>query len=138
MSTEALICPELNRRVGPVAPRGKVHALRYDDLSRVIIDFGQYLPASKKPTRARKSSNEEAELWVHLAVLRAENDQLREVVTDQLDHLAARVSELETRIRRPWWRRMFEHEPIERPRNRASERLKILYFGMAGTERRPT
>jgi len=138
MSTEALICPELNQRPGPVAARRKAHALRYDGLSRVLVDLAQHVPAPKKPTPGRKSGTEQADLWVHLAVLRAENDQLREVVTDQLDHFAARVAELETRIRRPWWRRMFEHaEPIERPRNRASERLRVLYFGSAGTEKRP-
>jgi hypothetical protein len=139
MSTEALICPELNQRVGPVATRRKAHALRYDDLSRVLVDFGQYVPTPKRPTRGRKSDTEQADLWVHLAALRAENDRLRDVVTDQLDHFAARIAELETRIRRPWWRRMLEHaEPIEPPRNRASERLRILYCGSAGPERRPT
>jgi len=139
MSTEALICPELNQRRAPLAAHRKAHALCYNDLSRVLVDFGQYASASKKPTRGRKSGIEQDDLWVHLAILRAENDRLRDVVTDQLHHFAGRVAKLEMQIRRPWWRRMFScAEPIEPPRNRASERLRVLYCGSAGTEQRPT
>jgi hypothetical protein len=137
MSTEALICPELNQGLAPLATHRKSHA--YDDLSRVLVDFGQYASASKKPTRGRKSEIEQDYLWAHLAILRAENDRLRELVADQLHHFAGRVANLETQIRRPWWRRMFScAEPIELPRNRASEQLRKLYCGSAGTEQRPT
>jgi hypothetical protein len=139
MSTESLICPELNQGLTPLATHRKAHALRYDDLSRVLVDFGQYAPTSKKPTRGRKSGIEQDDLWIHLAVLRAENDRLRDLVSDQLHHFARRVAELERQIRRPWWRRMFgSAEPIEPPRNRASEQLRVLYCGSAGVQQRPT
>jgi hypothetical protein len=139
MSTEAPICRELNQGLAPLATHRKSHALEYDDVSRVLVDFGQYASASKKPTRGRKSESEQDYLWAHLAVLRAENDRLRELVADQLHLFAGRVANLETQIRRPWWRRMFScAEPIELPRNRASEQLRKLYCGSAGTEQRPT
>src|SRR5262245_53273182 len=107
MSTEALICSELNQRPVPLAAHRKAHALRYDDLSRVLVDFGQYASASKKSGRGRKSGIEQDDLWTHLAILRAENDRLRELVTDQLHHFAGRVAKLEMQTHRPWWRRMF-------------------------------
>jgi hypothetical protein len=139
MSMEALIGPELNNGLGSLAAHRKAHALRYDDLSRVLVSIGQCAPVSKKPRRGRKSGSEQADLWVQLATLRAENDNLIERVTDELDRFAARVAALEAQIRRPWWRRMFERaEPNGHPRNRGSERLRALYFGPAGTEKRPT
>src|SRR5262245_62664704 len=98
MRTEALICPEVNNAL---ATRTTAHALRYDDLSRVLVDVGKRVPPSRKGTRDRKPDTEQADLWTHLAVLRAENDRLTEIVTDQLEHFAARVAKLEAEIRRP-------------------------------------
>jgi hypothetical protein len=139
MSMEALIGPELNRGLGFLAAHRKAHALCYVDLSRVLANLDQYAPASKKPRRGRKTGGEQVDPWVQLATLRAENDNLIERVTDELDRFAARVAELEAQIRRPWWRRMFaQAEPNGHPRNRAREKLRALYFGLAGTEKPPT
>jgi hypothetical protein len=137
MSMEALIGPELNRGLGTLAAHRKAHAL-YNDLSRVLANIDQYAPASKKPRRDRKSGGEQADPWVQLATLRAENDNLIERVTDELDRFAARVAKLEAQMRRPWWRRLFaQAEPNGHPRNWAGEKLKALYFGPAGTEKPP-
>jgi hypothetical protein len=139
MSMEALIGPELNNGLGSLAAHRKAHALCYDDLSRVLANLDQGAPASKKPRRDRKSGGEQVDPWVQLATLRAENDNLIERVSDELDRFAARVAKLEAQIRRPWWRRMFaQAEPNGRPRNRASEKLRALYVGLARTEKQPT
>jgi hypothetical protein len=141
MSAEPVVCPELNRLGSVSAAHRKAHALRYDGLSRVLINVDQHAHRQEKPRRDRKSGRDQAELaelWVHVATLKAENDRLTEQVTDELHRFANRVAKLEARAR-PWWWRMLDRsgdraEP--KPRNRASERLRTLYFGSAGTDQR--
>ena len=68
-----------------------------------------------------------------LAALEAENARLLDRFTDEVDRLADRLAKLESRPR-PWWRRVFGRsvEQAEPPRNRASEKLRALYFEPAG------
>jgi hypothetical protein len=72
----------------------------------------------------------------------AENQRLVESLTDELTRLAERVTELEDRARRPWWRRALdpiaeEREPAARARKRAVARLRALYPDRATRELRP-
>jgi hypothetical protein len=135
MSTEALIGPELGTKLGLFAAHKKAHALRYDGLSRVLINVDQHAHVQKKPKRDRKSGSDQAELaelWVQVATLKAENDRLTDRVSDELHRFADSIAKLEARARRPWWWRILDPagdraDPNGRPRNRASERLRALY-----------
>jgi hypothetical protein len=135
MSTEALISPQPNRRLGSFTAAHKTtHALRYDDLSRVLINFDQHLHVQEKPKRkSGRDQAELAELWAQVASLKAENDRLSEQIADELDRVADRIAKVEAQTR-SWWCRMLDQagdrvKPNRPPRNRASERLKALYFG---------
>jgi hypothetical protein len=87
-------------------------------------------------------STELAELRANVASLKAENQRLVESLTDELNQLAERVTELEDRARRPWWRRALdpigeEREPAARTRKRAVARLRALYPDRTTRELRP-
>ena len=53
-------------------------------------------------------STELAELRANVASMKAENQRLVESLTDELNQLVERVTELEDRARRPWWRRALD------------------------------
>jgi hypothetical protein len=143
MSAKTLICPELNDRVGNLAvAHNKAHALRYDNLPHVMINIDRCGQADEKPKRERKPGKAQAELAAvseRLAVLEAENARLTDRFTDELDRLADRLVKLESRAC-PWWWRVFGRsvKQAEPPRNRASEKLRALYFGPAGRGQRPS
>ena len=123
-----------------------VSALRYDNLSSVLInlDKQRYVPAKRKGDR--KSGVEAAEiteLRAQVASLKAENELLAERLTDEVDRLVERITELETRANRPWWRRTFGTsgsvpEPVGRPRSKAIARLRALSSNRATAEYRPS
>jgi cell division protein FtsB len=142
MSTEALNCPKLNDGVGSfLVAHNKAHALRYDNLPHVMINLDRCGQVQEKPKRERKPGKAQAELAAlseRLAALEAENALLTDRFTDELDRLADRLAKLESRPR-PWWWRVFGRsvEPAEPPRNRASEKLRALYFGSARRGQRP-
>ncbi len=82
------------------------------------------------------------ELRANVAALKAENERLTERLTDELNQLAERVTELEDLARQPWWRRALdlsgqECEPTARSRKKAVARLRALYLDPAGPEYRP-
>ena len=132
MST--LISPQPSARLGSfTAAPETTHALRYDDLSRVLINLDRRPPVPAKPRRKPgKEQAELAELWAHVVSLKAENDRLSEKLADELDRVADRIAKLETRQRSWWWSMREPAAPNGPPRNRASERLKALYSGAAG------
>jgi hypothetical protein len=87
-------------------------------------------------------STELARLRANVASMKAENQRLVESLTDELNQLAERVTELEDRARRPWWRRALdpigeEREPAARTRKRAVARLRALYPDRTTRELRP-
>jgi hypothetical protein len=101
------------------------------------------LPGKFKLDRiSRADPTELAELRANVASLKAENQRLVESLTDQLNQLAERVTELEDQARRPWWRRALdsigeERAPAARTRKRAVARLRALYLDRATRELRP-
>jgi hypothetical protein len=126
--------------------RKSVPSLRYDNLSSVLINLDKqgYVPGKRK--RDRKSGVEAAEfteLRAQVASLKAENELLAERLTDEVDRLAERITELETRANRPWWRRTFGTsgpvpEPAGRPRSKAIARLRALSSNRAAAEYQPS
>ena len=128
-------------------PTGKrVPALRYDNLSSVLINLEKRVDVPAKRKRDRKSSvepTEITELRAHVASLKAENELLAERLTHEVDRLAARITELEARANRPWWRRTLGASgqvphSAGRPRNKAIARLRAISRDGAGAEYRPT
>ena len=97
-------------------------ALRYDSLASVLTNLDKHatvLPGKFKPDRISSvDSTELAELRANVASLKAENQRLVESLTDELNQLAERVTELEDRARRPWWRRALD--PIGEEREPAA------------------
>ena len=121
-------------------------ALRYDSLASVLTNLDKQvtvLPGKFKLDRiSRADPTELAELRANVASLKAENQRLVESLTDQLNQLAERVTELEDQARRPWWRRALdsigeERAPAARTRKRAVARLRALYLDRATRELRP-
>jgi hypothetical protein len=116
--------------------RQRAHALRYDDLSRMLIDLDEHVHVPAKPRRDRRAGvdhAELAELRAHVAILKSEHERFAERITDELDGLADRLVELEAQMRRPWWRRALARtadgmELSERRREKARERLKGLFL----------
>jgi hypothetical protein len=122
------------------------HALRYDSLASVLTNLDKQatiLPGKFKLDRISSvDSTELAELRANVASLKAENQRLVESLTDELTQLAERVTELEDRARRPWWRRALdpvgeERGPAAQTRKRAVARLRALYPDRATRELRP-
>jgi hypothetical protein len=117
-------------------------ALRYDSLTNLDKQV-TVLPGKFKLDRiSRADPTELAELRANVASLKAENQRLVESLTDQLNQLAERVTELEDQARRPWWRRALdsigeERAPAARTRKRAVARLRALYLDRATRELRP-
>jgi hypothetical protein len=121
-------------------------ALRYDSLASVLTNLDKQatvLPDKFKLDRISSADPTElAELRANVASLKAESQRLVESLTDELNQLAERVTELEDQARRPWWRRALdsigeEREPAARTRKRAVARLRALYLDRATRELRP-
>jgi hypothetical protein len=121
-------------------------ALRYGSLASVLTNLDKQataLPGKFKLDRISSAdSTELARLRANVASMKAENQRLVESLTDELNQLAERVTELEDRARRPWWRRALdpsgeEREPAARTRKRAVARLRALYPDRAIRELRP-
>ena len=121
-------------------------SLRYDSLASVLTNLDKQataLPGKFKFDRISSAdSTELARLRANVASMKAENQRLVESLTDELNQLAERVTELEDRARRPWWRRALdpsgeEREPAARTRKRAVARLRALYPDRAIRELRP-
>ena len=123
----------------------RARALRYDNLGSVLVNLnGQVLP--DKPKHNRTSGvdrNEIAQLRANLASVQAENERLAERFADELDRIADRLTELEARAHRGWWRRAFglsrhEPEPAGRSRKKAVARLRALFPDHAAPKYRET
>jgi hypothetical protein len=120
-------------------------ALRYDSLASVLTNLDKQatvLPGEFKLDRiSTADSTELARLRANVASMKAENQRLVESLTDELNQLAERVTELEDRARRQWWRRLVpigeEREPAARTRKRAVARLRALYPDRTTRELRP-
>jgi hypothetical protein len=133
MTQEMLPTPKLNESWERfTAPRSKVQALRYGNLSRVLVDLDEHRRLPIKPNRNRDRGGgqaEIAELREHVATLKAEYERLIDRVTDDLEGFADRVAELESRVRQPWWKRALGY-PCDRPRHfgrKAMDRLRAIY-----------
>ncbi len=121
-------------------------ALRYGSLASVLTNLDKQatvLPGKYKLDPASSVDPKElVELRANVASLKAETERLTERLTDELNQLAERVTELEDRARQPWWRRALdlsgqECEPAARSRKKAVARLRALYLDPAGPEYRP-
>jgi len=126
--------------------QARERALRYDDLASVLIipDEQVHLPAKRKRDRNSGADPAElAELRANVAFLKAENERLAERVTEELDRVTERLTELEARVHRSWWRRAFgrsgsKPEPVGRPRRKAIARLRALGQNRSDLEYRPS
>jgi hypothetical protein len=134
--TDVLACANVNgkRRSGAAGDKGG-HALRYDDVMRVKLDWDESRSLAIAPKRDRKASIDRfgiVELRAQIESLRAENERVVDRMTEDLDALASRLAELEVRARQPLWRRAFfhgDHRPrAARPRRTLSDRLRALFF----------
>jgi hypothetical protein len=123
----------------------KVPALRYDNLPSVLVNLEKWVDEPPKRKRDRKSSVEAAEiteLRTHVAYLKAENELLAERLTDKVDRLAERITELEARANRPWWHRTFGvsaqmPESAGRARSKAIARLRAISHNGVAAEPGP-
>src|SRR5260370_10255794 len=92
-------------------------ALRYDSLASVLTNLDKQatvLPGKFKLDRISSAdSTELARLRANVASMKAENQRLVESLTDELNQLAERVTELEDRARRPCGRRAREPSGAE-------------------------
>jgi len=125
------------------ATRSKIQALRYGNLSRVLVDLDEHRHVPIKPNRNRNrggSQAEIAELREHVATLKAEYERLIDRVTDDLEGFADRIAELESRARQPWWKRVLGH-PCDQPRyfgRKAMDRLRAIYSDRESTDKSAT
>jgi hypothetical protein len=133
MTQEMLPTPKLNESWERLAAtRSKVQALRYGNLSRVLVNLDEHHRVPTKPNRNRSadgSQAEIAELREHVATLKAEYERLIDRVTDDLEGFGDRIAELESRARQPWWKRALGH-PCDQPRHfgrKAMDRLRAIY-----------
>ena len=144
-SGEQLVRPAIARKSSLELANKNTRALRYDSLASVLTNLDKQatvLPGKFKLDRISSADPTElAELRANVASMKAENQRLVESLTDELNQLAERVTELEDRARRPWWRRALdpsgEREPAARTRKRAVARLRALYPDRAIRELRP-
>ena len=133
MTQEMLLTPKLNESWERfTAHRSKVQALRYGNLSRVLVDLDEHRCLPIKPNRNRDRGGgqaEIAELRELVATLKAEYERLIDRVTDDLEGFADRVAELESKARQPWWKWALGHS-CDRPRyfgRKAMDRLRAIY-----------
>jgi hypothetical protein len=115
-------------------------ALRYGSLASVLTNLdkqGTVLPSkSKVDPVSSMDPTELAELRANVASLKTENECQVASLTDELNQLAERVTELEERARRPLWRRALDPEPAAGTRKKAVARLRALYLDRATTDPR--
>jgi hypothetical protein len=112
----------------------KVPALRYDNLSSVLVNLEKSVDEPPKRKRDRKPSVEARdikELCAHVAYLKAESELLAERLADEVERLVERITELEARANRPWWRRTFGAsgqmpQSAGRARSKAIARLRAI------------
>ena len=141
MTQEMLPTPKLNESWERLAAtRSKVQALRYGNLSRVLVNLDEHHRVPTKPNRNRSadgSQAEIAELREHVATLKAEYERLIDRVTDDLEGFADRIAELESRARQPWWKRALGH-PSDQQRHfgrKAMDRLRAIYPDRESTDK---
>jgi hypothetical protein len=140
MTTQALNRSESNAG----STRKRAHALRYDDLSRVLIDLDEHVHVPAKPRRDRRADHAElAELRAHVAILKSEHERFAERITDEFDGLADRLAELQAQMRWPWWKRALAlsgdgTELAERRREKTRERLKGLFLHRMDPKHQPS
>jgi hypothetical protein len=145
MTTDAPTGAGLNGSWKPPATTHKhAQALRYENLSRVLLNVPEQAEVPAKPKRDRKAGTDRAdiaELRAHVAALKAENERTIERIIDELDGLTDRLLELEARARQPFWRRVFGHAADQpelgaRARQRLADRLRSIFCDRAHAEQR--
>jgi len=108
------------------------HALRYDNVTRVLLDLEERACVPFQRKREPKARFEIAELRAQVANLKAENDRLVEKITDDMDGLADRLAKLEARAQLPFWRRALGYagDPPEltaRARKKLTAQLRSIF-----------
>ena len=107
--------------------------LRDDDLARVLIDIDGRTGAPLPPRRLRRAGTGRlaiAELRAHVAELTADHERLLDRINEDLNTLADRLTELEARAERPFWRRGFgrgNRRLAATARRRLAERLRSIF-----------
>src|SRR5262245_11188233 len=113
MTMDAQTCAELNGTAKVLKLTHKtLGALRYDDLSRVLLGLQSrtQAPAGPKRDRAGKARSDRdglGELRACVAALQAENERILDRIAGDLDAFADRLVALEAEVRQPLWRRIF-------------------------------
>jgi hypothetical protein len=121
-----------------------VGALRYDDLSRVLLGLQSRTQAPSGPRRERKArtdKDELNELRACVAALQSENERILDRIAGDLDAFADRLVALEAEIRQPLWRRIFgrpapQPELAERTRRKLLGQLRAAFLEREEPERR--
>ena len=143
MTTDTLPCANLHGTSGSSAvAHNNPHVLRYDNLTRILIDLEKRACVATQPKRRgklRADHRELAELQAHVVNLRGEYERIISNITDDLEELAVRIAELEARAQPRFWRRAFGHagdrpEVARRARRKLLERLRSIFFCSAGRE----
>jgi hypothetical protein len=137
MTTDALTWASLTGQQDSISRHRNAHALRYDNVTRVLLDLEER--AGVPPKRERKPPTNRvgtAELRAHVASLKAEHDRVIEKITDDLDGLADRLAELEARAQRPFWQRALGYasappELAVRARRKLTTKLRSIFFDRA-------
>ena len=131
-----------DKRKSPAQPTIKnAGALRYDNLASVLVKLDERVHGAAKCDCDRTPEmppTQFAELRAEVASLKAENEQMVERLTDELNRLAERLAPLEAQALRPWWQRVFalpakDLEPAGRPRSQAVARLRAIRAGPDGS-----
>src|SRR5215510_6661504 len=138
MTMDTLTCAKPNGKVS--LTRQTADALRYENLSRVLVDLESRVPVPSAPKRERKTAAERkvradeaelAELRACVATLKVENERLVDRIAEDLD----------AQVRQPLWRRLFGHavpepELAERTRRKLVGKLRSAFLDQAEPERR--
>ena len=143
MTMDVLTCAKSNGKFSARAQRN-ADALRYDDLSRVLLGLESRVPVAHEPRRERKGRAEQAELAelrACVATLKAENERIIDRIAEDLDALADRLVALEAHVRQPLWRRLFGHsvpqpELAERTRRKLVGKLRSAFLERPEPEQR--
>jgi uncharacterized coiled-coil protein SlyX len=141
MTTDVLAWANLTGKQVSISKYKNAHALRYDNVMRVLLDLEERACVPpKRERKARTSAFGIAELRAHVANLKAEHDRVIEKITDDLDALADRLADLEARAQRPFWRRAlgYASDPPElavRARRKLTAKLGSIFLDR--TEAKP-